>query len=171
MLLLLNDARILAARSVVAFVLASVGGCGSDCDRDGCDSMNDPAPNTGQSAVSGVIASESDVVANGCQECPFSSMTLEFRPVTASVTTRTEAQTIFDTVTPVVVNADGTYAQALEPGAYLACAQLECVNIEVRPGQVTTLHIRALFGPTQFVSFDPTSSARVSLEAFRVWAP
>jgi hypothetical protein len=42
------------------------------CAREGCDALSTHAGQAaGQTRVAGVVASESDVVGNGCQECGF----------------------------------------------------------------------------------------------------
>lgn len=50
-------------------------------------------------------------------------------------------------------------ALALDPGLYLACASRYCVNIAVSQGQMTTLNVRLLYGPTQFIIADATEPA------------
>jgi hypothetical protein len=52
----------------VALLLSGVvfGSC-ANCPRAGCDALASASTGTGQTGVAGVVASESDVVANGCQ--------------------------------------------------------------------------------------------------------
>ena len=54
-------------------------GCGwSDCDRSGCQAMNSPAQADGLGqGIVGVVASESDLIANGCQTCSLSQGSLQ----------------------------------------------------------------------------------------------
>jgi hypothetical protein len=56
---------------VLLGLVASLLGC-KDCDRQGCESLRQRAPERG-TGIGGVVAAASDVVANGCQECAFES--------------------------------------------------------------------------------------------------
>jgi hypothetical protein len=83
--------------SSLAFPLVSLLASCVPCDRDGCDALEHPAEDVSISAgIAGVATSESDVVANGCQECPLSEGTMQVWAVAAAVTTADEAQAVVD---------------------------------------------------------------------------
>jgi hypothetical protein len=145
----------------LSFMLAAC----NPCNRIGCDAIGTPAADNGKSEMAGFISSESDVVANGCQECPFASATLAIwaapGPVTDVLAARAIVQAAPATVT---LQADGHYRQALDPGSYLLCTypsslDTACVGVAVIAGHVAPVNLK---GPFQFIVFDPQTRAHVS---------
>ena len=138
------------------------------CNRSGCDSLGTPAADDHKSAIAGVIASESDTVGNGCQECPFASMTLSIWTVPTQVTDAASAKAIIQAApASVTLQADGRYRQALDPGSYLLCAapssyESACLSVDVVAGHVTPVNLKLLFGPFQFIAFDPLTHTPLS---------
>lgn len=140
-------------------VLFSVG-CSPSCPRAGCDALATAVADTRHSAVAGVIASETDTVENGCQECSFGSARLAFWKTASTITDSSAARTVVVTSLPLAfIQVDGRYEQPLDPGSYLVCRQSDCASIEVVAGRTTTVHVKLLFGPVQFVVFDAGSNA------------
>jgi hypothetical protein len=129
----------------VAWLLAAC----ETCDRDGCDALSTRAGQaTGQTRVAGVVASESDVVGNGCQECGFAEAQVRAWPRSTEVTSEEDAR-------PVAMGApaasgsagkDGRYSLALEAGEYLVCFNLSCFNADVVAGRTTTINVRLING-------------------------
>jgi hypothetical protein len=149
---------------VSSFALAAC----TPCNRSGCDAIRNPAADNGESAIAGSVASESDVVANGCQECPYAGATFSIWAVTAPVTDAASAKAIIK-ASPALITfqADGRYRQSMEPGSYLLCAsptgyQPACVGIDVVAGHVTPVNLKLLFGPSQLIVFDPRTRAPVA---------
>ena len=134
--------------------LAPTAGC-APCDQAGCDALGSPARDTGASAVAGMIAYQTDVVANGCQECGFSSTMLSFWKTPALVTDTPSAMAIVAGPPTATLQADKRYQQLLDPGSYLVCVRAYCAGVDVLPDHVTTVHVKMGFGPAQFVVFDP----------------
>ena len=135
------------------------------CNRGGCDSLGTPAVDNGKSEIAGTIASESDAGNNGCFECPFASATLSIWSAPGPVSDAASAKAIIKaSPAAVALQADARYRQALDPGSYLFCASYEsvCVSIDVVAGHVTPVNLRLLFGPFQFMVFDPQTRALVS---------
>ena len=140
--------------------LALTTGC-SPCDRAGCDALGSPARDNGASAVAGVVAYQTDVVANGCQECGFSSTMLSFWKTPALVTDARSAMAIVAGAPTATLQADKRYQQPLDAGSYLVCVRAYCAGVDGLPYHVTTVHVKMGFGPAQFVVFDPgTRNAR-----------
>jgi hypothetical protein len=160
--------------STIAFVslvggLALLGGCSSSCPRAGCDALKSPATDSGKSAIAGAVASESDVVANGCQECSFSSTQLRIWKTSSAVTDVATAQNVMGASAPVAtVHADGHYEQPLDPGFYLVCSTPDCASVEVVADHVTTLHLNLISGPVQFTTFAAGSNAARSIAPLEV---
>lgn len=99
--------------------------------------------------IAGVTASESDVVANGCQECAFASqLAVSAWTVEKAVTTDDEVRAATSgTPTATTISSEvGQYALPLEPGAYVVCFQLSCFNASVTLGSTTTLNVRLING-------------------------
>jgi len=149
---------------VLSFVLAAC----KPCNRSGCDVLDLPAADNGTSAIAGVVASESDVIANGCQECPFASATLAVWAASAPVTDAASAKAIVQAgPAAFTLQADGRFQQALDPGSYLLCADpsshnFACVSLAVVAGHVTPVNLKLVYGPFRFIVFDPQTRALVS---------
>ena len=144
----------------LSFTLAAC----NPCNRGGCDATAKPAADNGKSELAGFISSESDVVGNGCQECPFASTTLAIWAASGPVTDVAGARAIIQAgPAAVTLQADGSYRQALAPGNYLLCNyQSSCVGVAVVAGHATPVNLRMFFGPFQFIVFDPLTRATVS---------
>jgi hypothetical protein len=57
-----------------------------------------------------------------------------------------------------------TYEVPLAPGAYLVCHERRrCVGVRVFETGITTLHVRLLNGPTEFVLGEPDGNAPVDV--------
>ncbi|HEX5098803.1 MAG TPA: hypothetical protein VFV94_04855 [Polyangiaceae bacterium] len=125
------------------FVLAVAGGAcagdggdgGDHCNREGCDALETSARQTGRTGISGFVAEESDVVANGCRTCPFALEHISFARVG-------ETDRLVVPGTEVTAFANGQYSQELEPGTYSVCVREACTEVVVRDGHLTTLNIR-----------------------------
>lgn len=158
-------------RMVVCLVLSGAmsllqPGC-TPCNRSGCDAVGTPATNDGRSGIAGVVAYESDVVANGCQECPLSSAALSLWLVSAPPTDSASADSIVKGQSPAVtIQADGFYRQALDAGGYLLCVRGYCVYVEVLPDHTTPVNVLQVFGPVQFKVFDPLTRAAEAAPTF-----
>jgi hypothetical protein len=143
------------SRLGAVLLLGALSACSSnpDCNREGCDALGRIAHDDGQSAIAGVIASESDAVANGCQECSFGTANLDFFHTTAKISDSTEAQAWIKAHAPdATLAADTAYRQLLDPGDYLVCVeQHACASAEVAAGHVVTLNIRRINGPPVFL--------------------
>lgn len=140
----------------------------SPCNRSGCDALRTPAADDGESGIAGVIAYESDVVANGCQECPFTSASLSIWAALGPVADGVSAKAIIQAGPPAVsLDADARYRQALAPASYLLCAfpasySSACVSVDVVAGHATPVNLKLLFGPFHFIVFDPRTRAPVA---------
>ena len=132
----------------------------SPCNRSGCEATAGPAADTGHSAIAGAVAAESDVVGNGCQECGFSSATLAIWKTSAPIADSASAMAVVNAgAATATVQADGRYSQALDPGSYLVCRRPDCVSVDVAADHVTTVHVRLINGPAQFIVFDAQARA------------
>ena len=143
-------------RPVVALVAvtALVAAC-TPCNRDGCDAMVSAAAQSGHSGIAGIVASESDVVSNGCQQCRFGVAALGFWKAGAPVTDAAAAKALVAAGPAAAkMQANERYETALDPGSYLACTQLGCAAVEVVAGRVTTVNARVINGPPQFMVVD-----------------
>ena len=159
-------------RALVWFVLCAALGFTSPacktCNRSGCDALGTPAPDDHASALAGVIASESDVMENDCQECPFASMALSIWTAAGPVTDVASAKAIIQAApAAVTLQADGRYRQALDPGSYVLCAgpaghSSACIGVDVVAGHVTPVNLRLVYGPFQFIVFDPLTRVQVT---------
>lgn len=118
------------------------------CNRDGCDALQWRAGDTGEGRIAGVVASESDVVDNGCQECAFAAG-LEVRAWAVEQAATSDSElTSATSGTPTasaLCSKAGQYALPLEAGAYVVCFQNSCFNANVT-GRTTTLNVRLING-------------------------
>lgn len=141
------------------------------CNRSGCDSLGTPAPDDHQSAIAGVIASESDTVENDCHACPFSSSALSIWTAPGPVTDVASAKAIIQAAPATVTfQANGRYRQALDPGSYLLCAPRSsnlwaCVSVDVVVGHVTPVNLELLPASFQFIVFDPLTHTPLNATA------
>jgi hypothetical protein len=144
----------------------AVPACNIFCERSGCDAIGTPAADNRKSEIAGFIASEGDVVENGCSECPFARSPLDLwvtpEPVNDVVGARAIIQAAPATIT---LQADGRYRQALDPGSHLLCAGISgygavCVNVDVVAGHTTPVNLYLCTGLSRFIVFDPLTHAR-----------
>jgi len=124
-------------------------GC-EDCAREGCDSLAQRAAQNGTS-LAGVVAESSDVVNNGCQECPFGSVELQAWQVEAPLTSASAVAELIAQRSPDWEKAvSERYSVALAPGMYLLCARPNCIHVTIADGQTSTANIKRRYGPTSF---------------------
>ena len=143
-------------------------GC-APCNRSGCQALSSPAVDTGRSGIGGVVAIESDVITNGCQECTFGSTTLAVWKTSSPVTDRASARAAVDNSPPTMtILAENRYDLALDPGQYLVCRRPNCVLVEVVSDHLTPVNVRIIFGPTNFIVFDRTSRRQALATEFDV---
>ena len=130
------------------------------CERDGCKALDAPAEDVSISVgLAGVASSESDVVANGCQECPLSEGTLLVWAVDDAVTTAEQADAIIMGGEPTLeIDIDERYEQTLDAGEYLVCTSSTeaCAGITIG-NAVVTLHASYVYGPPSLIVFEPGS--------------
>jgi len=133
----------------LAALVGTLLGC-EDCAREGCDSLAQRAAQNGTS-LAGVVAESSDVVGNGCQECPFGTAELQAWQVEAPVTSESAVAELMAQRSPDWEKAvSERYSIALAPGFYLLCARPSCVNLTIADGQTSTANVKRRNGPTSF---------------------
>lgn len=143
-------------------------GCQSACNREGCDKVNERASNNGTSAIAGSVAAESDVVENGCDECPLTSTELAIWSTPTLVADETTARAVVAASAPTLTfSAQGTYRQNVPPGAYLLCER-HCVAVTVEARMVTTVNILFVYGPTSFRVFDAGATKWRTAQSFAI---
>ena len=117
------------------------------CNRDGCDALQRRAPGEEAPRIAGIVASESDAVANGCQECGFAAVDIKAWPVEQEVTTEAELSTVAKgSADSTRSSANGEYSLPLAAGMYVVCFQNSCFNARVDMEETTTLNVRLIFG-------------------------
>jgi hypothetical protein len=122
----------------------------ADCDREGCDALGRAAPQAG-TGIAGVVATSSDVVANGCQECPSGGASLEIWRTDAAITSQPAASAVASEREPdVAANVSGRYSQALGPGTHLLCVRPNCIGLSIAADETLTVNIKRREGPTGF---------------------
>lgn len=142
---------------MVAMVALGLAGC-AECPTEGCDALRDRAPGR-QPGIGGIIASQSDVVVNGCEECGFAEASIEVFRLKEPVTSAEAASAAIGMTSPLVkLVASARYNAPLDPGAYLVCVARQCLSVRVMDGAVTTVNIKQRFGPTSFFVVDPASN-------------
>jgi len=123
----------------------------------------------GRTGIAGVVAIESDVITNGCVECGFGAATLAIWKADSPVADAQAAKAVVAGSQPTrTVAAGSSYRQQLDPGHYLVRTSSEAVAVEVIDGHLTTLHVLVVFGPPQFILFDPRTKARQAATSFEV---
>jgi hypothetical protein len=149
-----------------------------DCDRSGCKAVEQPASGYSiETGIAGAAASDSDLVMNGCAECTFASSGFHVYESTTPILTAEEAQALIDLQgVPQVVEFDGTYEDELAPGEYLVCeghddGVLTSVGITVNAGEVTTINVRYLNAPTEFIVFLPGATEPSTDRIFEISMP
>jgi hypothetical protein len=142
--------RVAALIGLLASSAGGLVGC-NDCDRQGCDALQKRAPRGG-TAVAGVVAAASDVVADGCEECPLGDERVELWKMLAPVASEAEAVAIVQgRAADYRFAASKAYSQSLASGGdYLLCARPNCVGIVVPDGVTVTVNIKGRDGSTGF---------------------
>jgi hypothetical protein len=141
-------------------------GC-TDCERDGCDALEERAEAAGP-GVGGVVALQSDVVNDGCAECPLGAAHLDAWRVDAPVTTIDEAVAVVHGRDPdLTQDVSGRYHLALEPAAYLVCVRPDCVAVTIT-AETTTLNLERREGPTRFFIGQPNVEGLQEARLFTV---
>jgi hypothetical protein len=106
-----------------------------------------------------VVAISSDVVANGCQECPFGDAEVRIWRADAAIEDQAAAASLMAARNAdVTVQADRRYERALEAGSYLLCVQVSCLGVDVTEGATRTVNIKQREGPTSFFVGSSTSA-------------
>jgi hypothetical protein len=124
-------------------------GC-AECDREGCGALMSLAPE-GVTGVSGVVAESSDVVNDGCRECPLGSGTLEVWRPAEPIEAASEVPALLASRPPDLTQSiAGHYSAVLERGTYLFCVRPNCVEISVHDGETLTVNVKRREGPTSF---------------------
>ena len=137
-------------------------GC-EPCARDACEAAERPAGARAiEQGIAGFVSYESDAGSNGCFPCARSTARLDVWPAPGPVTTVAEAEALIAAgPSSVTIMADGQYQRALPPGAYLVCVLPgACAQVSLGAGQVATVNVQRVYGPTGLVVFDPGASTR-----------
>lgn len=121
----------------------------ADCDREGCDALTATAAAAG-TGIAGVVAADSDVVVDGCGECPFSGAGLELWRVDTLITTEAASIDVLAREPERTESVSGRYNLGLDPGTYLLCVRPSCIGLVVRDGETLTVNIKRREGPTGF---------------------
>jgi len=122
----------------------------AECEREGCDALTRLAPERG-AGVAGVVAQQSDVVSDGCAECPLASATLEVWTLEAPFERRSEVPALVAARPPDLTrDISGSYDQALSTGWYLLCVRPNCIEINVHEDETLTVNVKRRDGPTGF---------------------
>lgn len=139
-----------SASSLLAFALTWPLLACTDCEREGCDALDEQAAAAG-AGLGGVVAQRSDVVADGCEECPLGEAAISVWRVDAPITSEAEAVALVGArAADVSENAAGRYHLALDPATYLVCVRPSCVAIDVATDETVTVNIELIEGPTRF---------------------
>lgn len=137
--------------SLLALVLGGPLLACTDCEREGCDALNERAAAGQGAGLGGVIALESDFVQDGCAECPLGTATLSAWRLDGPVTNIDEAVAVVHARDPdLTQEVSGRYRLELDPAAYLICVRPECVAVDITAGATTTLNIKLREGPPSF---------------------
>ena len=131
----------------VLTLLGLFGAACNPCNRDGCDALQRRAPSEGGPRLAGVVASETDVVVDGCQECGFAAVDINAWPTDQEVTTEAELSLVAKgSADSARSSANGEYSLPLAPGLYVVCFQNSCFNARVDTKETTTLNVRLING-------------------------
>lgn len=149
----------------------------SDCDRAGCDAIDEPAGfATIESGLAGAAASQSDVVENGCGECGLADGALYVWGSPTPIETQEDAQALVDAAGLYqYIEFHETYEREETPGDYLVCPELEeettCAAVTVGDSEVVTVHVRYLNAPSEIIVFYPGQSEPATDRIFDVDMP
>ena len=130
----------------------------NNCDRDGCSAYGHARNDYGITrGIGGFVAFESDVIANGCQECGFSSARLMVWSTDTPVSDATAAQSIVNESSATFnFMANSSYEKELDPGYYLVCSLPgKCASVTVSATGVITINVKTLYGPSSILVFEP----------------
>ena len=142
---------------VLALAMTELVGC-AECVTEGCDALRDRASGR-QSGIGGIVASRSDVVANGCEECGFDRASIEVFQLKGTLASNDVASAAMSATTPhATIAAFERYHLKLDPGAYLVCVTLHCIGVTVAADTLTTVNIKLRYGPTSFFIIDSASN-------------
>lgn len=159
--------RLLTSHLLLAGLTASLLGC-ANCEREGCDALDERATGAG-TGLGGVIAARSDVVADGCTECPLGEARLAIWRVDAPVTTEAEAIAVVGARDPdTTEDVSGRYQLELAPAAYLLCMRPSCVAVDVVADQTATVNIEQIEGPPRFFLSRPNLEGLQAESGFSV---
>jgi hypothetical protein len=126
-------------------------GCGS-CPTEGCDALRKSAKGEG-TGIGGIVAEKSDVVGNGCQECRFGDAQLAVWAVDSPVMPD-QVDSVISGPPDERVSACKRFRIELPEGAHLLCRDVDCVNLSVTDGALTTANVKLRKGPTSFFVID-----------------
>ncbi len=150
-----------AFRPTLAWVVTAtmLAACAEDCPREACDRLAEPANASIPQGIAGVVAYETDVVENGCQECEFASSNLAIWREDALFDDALIAATKLRAAEQNII-VDARYEKELVPGNYLVCTTQAselpsdgdaCTTLVVGPGQVVTVNVSLRYGPPGLV--------------------
>jgi hypothetical protein len=151
-------------RAWIAILSAAAGvltAC-SDCPRDACEASSRPYHGSLVEGVAGVVSSESDTVANGCQRCEWGSARLDIWSTAALVANAAEAEQVVSSGPPVAtVMAEHRYEKALGAGNYLVCVLPgACASFALGPREIASVNVRTGNGPSGLVVFPAGRGSR-----------
>lgn len=153
-----GNRRARAMLGTLVLLAASVPGC-ADCDRQGCEALRRLAPE-GDTGVAGVVAQVSDVVSDGCAECPLGRAALELWTLEEPFYRRSEVPELVAARPPdLTLLVEGSYRQALSTGWYLLCVRPNCIELNPHEDEMLTVNIKRRDGPTSFFVGRPSSSS------------
>ena len=142
--------------------LSSISSCTGleRCDRDGCQAVDQPARSHLVYGMAGSVATMSDIVENGCQECRLATGKLQIWASSTRITSAEEAQALrLQSASAQEIAIDEHFEEALPPGEYLVCiddgSPCACAGITVPSAGVVTVHLRFVFGPAALIVFEP----------------
>jgi hypothetical protein len=148
----------LSASSAVCLLASCI-----PCDRDGCKAVDHRVRDRDVSievGIAGAASYATDVVENGCAECPLGEATLWVWATADAVTTLEQATEVFTAGPPMLeIEIDERYEQALDAGEYLVCTDHDYVCAGITVGSaVVTVHTHSVFGPRpSLIVFEPGS--------------
>jgi len=148
-------------------------GCESSCDEAACEAVQRPHSATIDQGVAGVIAYRTDACENNCCGCSAGNTTLEVWQTNLRVADASQANTAVAMDLPTLeIQANGAYARRLDAGNYLLCTFLgsdgQCAAIEVAAGDVFTVNVQTLYGPSKMVIFEPNATTPSNDRVFAV---
>jgi hypothetical protein len=121
------------------------------------------------SGVAGVVAQSSDVVSDGCTECPLAAATLQIWTLAGPFEQRSSAAELVSTRPPDVTReVEGNYRETLDPGWHMLCVRPSCVELNVHAGETLTLNIERREGPTRFFVGKPSTGPLTADDGFEV---